>query len=140
MKVEAKQDLKQCTKCHQEKTLDNFFKGKYNHWCKDCRYQWSRDYYKKRKPIDRKLINAKRNYGIAEEDFKTMMKRNTCEICKEPFKTLRDKNIDHCHNTDKIRGLLCGSCNKMLGYSKDDRKILMGAIKYLMKYQDGFEP
>lgn len=139
MQVEAKQDLKQCTKCHQEKTLDNFKKHN-GRWCTPCKNQWSRTNYKKKKPLTRRFINAKNHYGISEEDFKVMMKRKACEICKEPFQSSKDKNIDHCHNTDDIRGLLCGSCNKMLGYSKDDRKILMGAIKYLMKYQDGFEP
>lgn len=39
--------------------------------------------------------------------------------------------VDHDHETGKVRGLLCNSCNVMLGHSKDDVAILQKGIEYL---------
>ena len=39
--------------------------------------------------------------------------------------------IDHCHETGKARGLLCGACNKALGHARDDVTRLRALIAYL---------
>jgi len=62
-----------------------------------------------------------------------------CGICAEPISLESGKlierrykaHLDHDHLTGKIRGLLCGHCNLLLGFSQDDIKILKGAIDYL---------
>lgn len=41
--------------------------------------------------------------------------------------------IDHDHKTGKIRGLLCGFCNKAIGLLKENINILRNAIHYLEK-------
>lgn len=43
------------------------------------------------------------------------------------------KNVDHCHETNKIRGLLCGKCNTLLGNAADSIEILEASIEYLQK-------
>ena len=40
-------------------------------------------------------------------------------------------HVDHCHVTDRIRGLLCNLCNIGLGGFKDDPAVLQKAIEYL---------
>ena len=40
-------------------------------------------------------------------------------------------NVDHCHETGEVRGILCGHCNSMLGHAFDNKDILKAAIKYL---------
>lgn len=39
--------------------------------------------------------------------------------------------IDHCHKTGKVRGLLCNSCNKGLGFFNDNKELLKNAIKWI---------
>jgi len=39
--------------------------------------------------------------------------------------------VDHDHNTGKIRGLLCNTCNRALGLLKDNKQLLINALKYL---------
>lgn len=57
-----------------------------------------------------------------------------CCICKEFRDTYHSQGglyIDHDHKTGEIRGLLCNSCNVMLGLIKDDLGILKNAMDYL---------
>ena len=45
--------------------------------------------------------------------------------------------VDHDHKTGAVRGLLCGSCNSCLGFSKDSIKTLKNMITYLNKNSQG---
>jgi len=45
-------------------------------------------------------------------------------------------NRDHCHATGKARGLLCLSCNLILGHAKDDIELLCELVAYLEDYED----
>ena len=86
---------------------------------------------------DRKLgEHYKRLYGItrAERDAMQEAQGGLCAICKQPPDPRHQGaslHIDHCHATGKIRGLLCGHCNTMLGLAKDSEVILQAAIAYL---------
>ncbi len=40
-------------------------------------------------------------------------------------------NVDHCHETGVVRGLLCGNCNVFIGLAKEDVQTLAKAIDYL---------
>ena len=39
--------------------------------------------------------------------------------------------VDHCHDTNRVRGLLCTNCNVAIGHMKDDVERLRAAISYL---------
>lgn len=54
-----------------------------------------------------------------------------CKICRNK-PTRRRLDVDHCHDTGKIRGLLCENCNKGLGIFKDDPELFDRAKKYLV--------
>ena len=83
----------------------------------------------------------KRNYGITMTDFASMyvFQNGKCAICNNPETTMlhgktRDLSVDHCHDTGKIRGLLCNACNHILGEAKDNVKTLLAAAAYLEKH------
>ena len=74
------------------------------------------------------------NYESLNELYKSQ--NGKCKICgKEYDLTFLSKHnglyIDHCHNTGKVRGLLCANCNSVLGHGMDNIEILKSAIKYL---------
>ena len=78
-----------------------------------------------------------RKYGITLNDLAAMIKEsgNKCQICRTPFSNIvgNRRCIDHCHKTNKVRGLLCGPCNKLLGDAKDNPAILQAAAQYLKR-------
>ena len=74
--------------------------------------------------------NLSARFGMTEEQWHDLFKKqgSNCAICDGGELKWA---TDHCHNTGKIRGILCQSCNKMLGNAKDSKEILTKAIKYL---------
>lgn len=57
-----------------------------------------------------------------------------CAICKTSQENLnKTLCVDHDHATGEIRGLLCDSCNRALGYLKDSVDLLEASIVYLKK-------
>lgn len=90
---------------------------------------------------ERNQVRTRRNvlakkYGITIEQYDEMFKNQSgnCAICGIP-QPMSSRNaslvIDHCHSTNKVRGLLCDYCNSGLGFFKDDIKRLESAIKYI---------
>ena len=119
-------------------------------YCRDCHKAYAIERVKKHienNPVyfsdenieKRALINRKacfkRNYGITLDYYETLSIKQggVCAICKglQNSKNKKYLCIDHCHNTNKIRGLLCSRCNTLLGQAKDNINILEESIKYL---------
>lgn len=98
-----------------------------------CRKQ-GLNWYKSNK-LTQKNSRLKRMYGITLEQHDQMLKDQDykCAICKtdKPDGTGNQFNVDHCHTTGKVRGLLCWSCNSFIGYSKENIPSLESAISYL---------
>ena len=74
-------------------------------------------------------------YGISPEVFLQMVEahQGKCSICLEPFGSQQQTHIDHDHKSGRIRGLLCSSCNKGLGFFRDQVTLLERAVAYLQK-------
>jgi hypothetical protein len=72
-------------------------------------------------------------YKIPHSMAKSLVGKDACEICSSPFKSHRDKHVDHCHSTGRVRGVLCRACNSLLGEAKDSPINLSNAIKYLQR-------
>ena len=71
-------------------------------------------------------------YKITIEQYEEMFDEQggRCAIC-ENLPMLEALFVDHCHETSKVRGLLCRHCNSMLGFSKDNQETLLKGADYL---------
>lgn len=92
--------------------------------------------YRADRPEAKRETQYKRRYGITIEQFDAMVKAqgNRCAICTETFKPPRQKmtiHVDHCHETMKVRGLLCARCNVGIGLLNDSIERMKLAIEYL---------
>ena len=56
-----------------------------------------------------------------------------CEICKKDF-DVSDLFVDHRHSDGLVRALLCRHCNSMLGFAREDIKILQAGIDFLIYF------
>ncbi len=83
---------------------------------------------------------VKKTYDITFEDYENFLKSQDykCAICESKISSKRTSRlfVDHCHQTLKVRGLLCSSCNHGLGQFKDSPKLLQKAIQYLTSDKD----
>lgn len=78
----------------------------------------------------------KNRYGLTREEYDILLQKQqyNCAICKKHRQEFnQDFAVDHCHKTNKIRGLLCVGCNTGLGSLKDSVDNLEQAIVYLKK-------
>jgi len=82
------------------------------------------------------ISSAATKYGIPQEAVMALRDIKSCDICGKEINTGTSKSghIDHCHETGRIRGMLCQNCNNGLGHFKDNTDTMSLAIKYLKKY------
>jgi hypothetical protein len=77
--------------------------------------------------------NPYKKYGWTVERYNEVLEEQDyrCKICgKYPNKTALA--VDHCHETGKVRGLLCTKCNTGLGLFCDSPELLIKAFRYIM--------
>ena len=153
IKVPICKGYKWCNGCKLPWPEKNFVKSRTSTdglatQCKSC----TSSYMKKRYERDKERINAKskewrlanpeRNnrtkyryklkskYGITEEKYKELIQKQN-GLCANTNCNNLLTDVDHCHKTGIVRGLLCKSCNLTLGFVKDDVDLLQGLINYL---------
>ncbi len=83
----------------------------------------------------------RKSYGItyAERDALILAQGGVCAVCNKPpecgpHSSSRQLQLDHCHGTGAIRGMLCTHCNRALGLFKDDPRVLRAAADYLERF------
>ena len=90
---------------------------------------------KRRSNGKRRLADVKSKYGVTEEQYAEMLERagGVCEICGRVPSEVSKKGacVDHCHDSSKVRGILCAPCNSGIGSLQDDPAVLRKAIEYL---------
>lgn len=95
---------------------------------------------KERNQYHRWKIKLKKKYGLTPEGYIRLLELQNykCKICGIPHhENNRKLAVDHCHKTNKIRGLLCKKCNGGLGIFDDKIESLEKAIDYLKEYNYG---
>lgn len=85
-------------------------------------------------------------YRLTSDTFNRLWEaqEGKCATCKRPFAHPLQKalkiglrcEIDHCHKTSKVRGLLCLKCNQFLGKVQDNRELLLALEGYLKRNGD----
>lgn len=121
-----------CTKCKIDKSTESFRKRKdttsgYQYWCKECENKANQNRYVKKpkqpkKEIDKDKVKLdalkrmlKHRYNLTYEEYTGMYEsqNQSCFVCEKHFQLGGYKGlyVDHCHQTGKVRGLLCPSCN-----------------------------
>lgn len=70
-------------------------------------------------------------YGLTLEDFDAILARqgHACAICRRAPES--GPVVDHCHETGRVRGILCGPCNSGMGQLGDSPSRLLAAAAYL---------
>ena len=124
--------MKTCSKCKLVLPLEEFAKDRcqssgYSPSCRNCRAHGRR----------------KHQYGLEQEEYINLLEvqQYCCAICGvhqddsyDEFK--RGFHVDHDHETGRVRALLCSSCNRGIGFMKDDPNIVQKAADYLNKHKE----
>lgn len=130
--------LKICKTCRIPKDVSEYpyTKAKGNKYlssdCNTCKNFKSHNRIKNSETykLRKRAEKLKLTYGLTLKNYDEMYTKQNgcCKICG----TFKEKlNIDHCHDSEVIRGLLCNNCNLALGLLKDKSNIFENAINYL---------
>lgn len=133
----------ECLKCDRVLPIDRFSrqssaKNGYRKTCKDCHNAYVREVWYAKNSDKQKKASAEwksRNqarvlatrYGATEEEIQRLLDIGICQICSSS----EELCIDHCHDTGKVRGILCKPCNYGLGWFRDNLDRLGSAMVYL---------
>ena len=74
-----------------------------------------------------------RQYGLTVDQYRKLQEDQDfkCAICGSDGPLV----VDHNHKTNKVRGLLCATCNSGVGLLKDSPKVLKRAAEYIAAFK-----
>jgi hypothetical protein len=148
-----------CKRCFTYKDISHF--QPYGYQCRACRTEKQREYVKSLPPKNAKQILAaneaqkrwrennperakehsrkthlKIRFGMTVEQYDEMLKNQNgvCAICYNKCATGNNLAIDHNHDTQEIRALLCKNCNTAIGLLKENIETIENMKKYLIKF------
>ena len=156
-------NTKQCYQCMEIKPRTEFSirsTGKINSYCRQCyntiqqtwrsnnrasaRAIWQKSHSRivEGGMMAQQAQHLKYAYAMTPEEFNELyeVQKGCCACCGNLFGPRKNKttiNVDHDPVTNKVRGLLCHSCNRGLGCFKENIENLRLAVKYLEKYSGG---
>lgn len=109
-----------CKECMRLLHESEFYKAKntrtgYYSTCKECYIE----------------MVQRSKYNLSKEELRELKSKEYCDLCKRKIEKKINKHIDHCHETGKVRGVLCRQCNLALGWLKDDKDLISRIISYL---------
>jgi hypothetical protein len=148
-----------CLDCHEAKPREEFYASKTARdglasYCIPCHKarmatwreknavrqrqlvaDWKRrhpEYQKQRRREDSRRQVLKK-YGLTPETYNELLERqnSVCALCGGPEPTSRSLAVDHCHESGRVRGLLCTVCNTALGKLGDTVEAFERVLAYL---------
>ena len=107
---------------------------------------YRKEYYQTLSKEKKKDRDLKSKYGIDVARYEEMLKEqeNKCACCGVSLEELSEKYpnsfhkalvVDHDHETGKVRGLLCSSCNTLIGYLEKRKELIPKAYDYIEKHK-----
>ena len=135
-------DKMACPACQEEKKLSTEFPKSKPHYggydftrCKSCKSKLATEKRNKIAPEIKRMRYCCKKHNITEEEFWEFESRTNCDLCGIDFSRKKSKhtprNIDHDHDTGKVRGVLCSGCNLGLGKLGDNIEGVKKALAYL---------
>jgi len=133
-------ELKHCNGCGKDKHIDDFPRRYerpigYRSKCKKCVSVNRKKHYEADRKSGKlqesfwKRANINITYKEYVEKYDKL--QGKCEICNDKLDVLC---VDHNHETNEVRGLLCTKCNLAIEGLKESPEIMNSAIKYIKKY------
>lgn len=142
----ADPDVRFCKQCGCNHPIGEFYVNSYKHpngrtykslYCRKTTKQATRKY--KQQHRDKEWVySLKARYGVSKETYEAMLaaQGGRCAGCGRPSSVFKKRLcVDHDHLTRKIRGLLCGDCNIVLGKAGDRSNNLRRLVDYLEHYE-----
>ncbi len=117
-------DQQPCSRCGEWKYLSAFYERQGSERrrsecieCHQARCRWN---------------SLRRKYNITEDEYDSMLlaQGGLCAVCVRRSPT----DVDHCHASGRIRGLLCKQCNFVLGLMDDNAQALRQAANYIEEH------
>jgi hypothetical protein len=124
-------ELKKCDRCKETKGMSSFSLTPAKNprgACKECRSKQHKGTVGRNRKLQHK-------YKITHQDYLNMLEKQggVCLGCgakaEEQYHGVLD--VDHNHKTGKVRGLLCNTCNRLLGFAGDKASVLLNLASYL---------
>lgn len=154
-------NTKECPNCKITKASNEFYIDKrsssgFSSYCKSCACEGRKvrtnteegrrrgrernrnlPQYRKKQISERARYTKYKTIGLTQEHCKKEYEKSLgiCTICNISDKELeKNLHLDHNHDTNALRGFLCGRCNRALGMYKDNILLLENTINYLKKH------
>jgi hypothetical protein len=89
-------------------------------------------------------VRKARKFGLTPDGHMELLRKQNfvCAVCHKPERStaqgsrkVKDLAIDHCHETNRVRGILCSHCNRGIGLFGDDPDLLRKAASYLDQFK-----
>jgi hypothetical protein len=112
-----------CAKCERNRA-ERFYKSARGRVCLSCQ--------KARSRTSNHAARINKTYGLDASEYAALLaaQDGRCAICRQA-RSYR-LNVDHCHVTGAVRGLLCRLCNgRLLTAARDNPATLRSAADYL---------
>jgi hypothetical protein len=139
-------ETRTCKTCDTTKPLIAFtkakrYKGDRLPHCNTCRSAKQLAWYATepgRYARQQRENNLKRHYGITIDEYEAIFaaQGHRCALClgTEIKSQGNHMPVDHCHETGKVRGILCGTCNRAIGFAQEDPDLLDRMAAYVREH------
>ena len=110
-----------CKDCHNAYVRDRWYRGEGN---KEKQLEYNRKWKEKNK-----ARNIANRWGLDTDEVAEILLIDRCELCGSSERLV----VDHDHQTMKVRGRLCNTCNVSIGKLGDTIESITEVLKYLHK-------